>query len=231
MTTKLDFWRLRRAFAAVVISTAACESVTATQRDLDSGPARFDVLSGNQQSAAPGSELPEPLVVRVLDGNGQPVSSQIINFVVTQGGGSPYAGISVTNAQGIAQDRWTVGPTAGVQTLEARAVDATSGAKLVFATFTATVSDPASIVETVSISPSSVGLKVNAKQQLTATARNASGVILTGKTYIWTSSNASVATVDGSGLVTALASGTATITATTEGKSGTSVITVRRGRK
>ena len=65
--------------------------------------------------------------------------------------------------------------------------------------------------------------------QLTATPKDASGAALTGKTVSWSSSNTSVATVSGSGLVTALTPGTAIITATSEGKSGTVTMTVREG--
>src|SRR5206468_1118086 len=45
-------------------------------------------------------------------------------------------------------------------------------------------------------------------------------------TMSWSSSNLAVATVDGSGLVSGLAAGSATITATTGGQSGTAAMTV-----
>jgi len=51
-------------------------------------------------------------------------------------------------------------------------------------------------------------------------------VPLAGRVVTWTTSNAAVATVSASGFVTGVAQGTATITATSEGKSGTSTITV-----
>jgi hypothetical protein len=53
-----------------------------------------------------------------------------------------FAGAGSTNAQGLVQDRWTLGPAAGPQTAEARAVDNTTGAPIVFATFTATAAAP-----------------------------------------------------------------------------------------
>ena len=52
------------------------------------------------------------------------------------------------------------------------------------------------------------------------------GNVLTGFAASWSSTNLAVAMVDGSGLVTALAAGLATITATGGGKSGTAAITV-----
>src|SRR5439155_2339621 len=54
----------------------------------------------------------------------------------------------------------------------------------------------------------------------------ANGNILTGRTVTWSSNNTSVATVNSSGLVTTKVAGSATITATSEGQSGTSSITV-----
>jgi hypothetical protein len=123
----------RTLLAAVAL--AACSDSTGSKV----GPAaHLDVLSGNGQSAPVGTELPQPLVVKVTDARGHPVKGQVVNFVVTAGGGHVFAGSSATNDEGIAQERWTVGPGAGaVQTLEARAVDNATGQALVFATFTA----------------------------------------------------------------------------------------------
>jgi hypothetical protein len=68
---------------------------------------------------------------------------------------------------------------------------------------------------------------VGATVQLTATLKDANGNTLTGRTVAWTTSNASFATVNSSsGLVSGVAAGSATITATSEGKSGTSAVTV-----
>src|SRR5437773_589908 len=60
----------------------------------------------------------------------------------------------------------------------------------------------------------------------TVTPKDAGGTPLSGRTVTWSSSNTTVATVSNSGLVSGVTPGTATITATSEGKSGTSSITV-----
>src|SRR5207249_1403422 len=52
------------------------------------------------------------------------------------------------------------------------------------------------------------------------------GTALSGRTVTWASSNTSMATVSSSGLVKGVAAGTATITATSEGKAGTAAVTV-----
>jgi uncharacterized protein YjdB len=81
-------------------------------------------------------------------------------------------------------------------------------------------------VASVSISPTSVTLGVGSTQQFSAVLRDAGGSLLTSRAVTWTSSNDLVAAVSSSGLVTALATGTATLTATSEGRSGTATITV-----
>ncbi|PYP71541.1 MAG: hypothetical protein DMD41_12035, partial [Gemmatimonadetes bacterium] len=81
-------------------------------------------------------------------------------------------------------------------------------------------------VATVTLSPASASLAVGATQPLTATLKDAAGNVLTGRSVTWATSNAAVATVSGSGLVSGLVVGPATITATSEGRSGTAAITV-----
>ena len=89
-----------------------------------------------------------------------------------------------------------------------------------------TVACAAAPVATVTVSPASVNLLAGQTSPLTATLTDANGTVLTGRTVTWSSDNGSVATVSGTGLVTAAGAGTATITATSEGKSGTASVTV-----
>jgi uncharacterized protein YjdB len=81
-------------------------------------------------------------------------------------------------------------------------------------------------VATVTVSPAAASVSVGATVQLTATTKDSAGGLLTGRVVTWASSNPAVATVSASGLVTGVAAGSATITATSEGKSGTSAIAV-----
>jgi len=81
-------------------------------------------------------------------------------------------------------------------------------------------------VATVTVSPGSASVGVGGTQQYTATLKDASGNVLTGRTVTWASSALGVATITGSGLASALVAGTATITATSEGKNGTGGLTV-----
>lgn len=132
-TSKLTF------AAAALLMFASCSEPTSTGI---SGPLSLAVVSGDGQSAPPGSVLPNPVVVVVKDDKGKRVRNQIVNFRVVSGGGSTYAGVAITNNDGIAQERWTLGQS-GVQQLEARAIDPETGAPLNFATFYATLQDGA----------------------------------------------------------------------------------------
>jgi uncharacterized protein YjdB/alpha-tubulin suppressor-like RCC1 family protein len=86
-------------------------------------------------------------------------------------------------------------------------------------------------VAAITVTPNASTLDPGQTATLTATTRDDAGVVLTGRTIRWTSGAPTIASVDGaSGLVTAVASGTATITATSEGKSATAVVTVNSAR-
>lgn len=80
----------------------------------------------------------------------------------------------------------------------------------------------------VSVSPTSASIAVGGTQQLTATISPSNA---TNQNRTWNSSNTGVATVNSSGLVTAVAAGTATITVTTQDGnfSANSSITVTSG--
>ncbi|MDE2751393.1 MAG: Ig-like domain-containing protein [Gemmatimonadota bacterium] len=67
---------------------------------------------------------------------------------------------------------------------------------------------------------------LGATAQLSAEVRDQNGQVMAGAAVVWASDNAPVATVGGSGLVTAAGNGTATITATAGAVSGSATVTV-----
>lgn len=83
---------------------------------------------------------------------------------------------------------------------------------------------PAATVASVVVSPSQISVEVLETVQLEASVRDASGASLTGRAVTWSSSDNTVATVSGSGLVTGVSEGTVTITATSEGVNGTAQV-------
>lgn len=83
-------------------------------------PARLMLVAGNGQTADAGSALPRQIVVGLVDryGNPSPASGVSITFVASDGGSaSPSSG--VTDAAGYFYTSWTLGATAGTQTLTA----------------------------------------------------------------------------------------------------------------
>jgi hypothetical protein len=84
-------------------------------------------------------------------------------------------------------------------------------------------------VATVTVTAVSTTLQAGQTTQASAVTRDASNTVVTGRAVAWSTSNAAVATVSVTGVVTALTPGVATITATSEGKSGTVQITVIAG--
>jgi hypothetical protein len=77
------------------------------------------LVSGNNQSASPGQELADPLVVRLVDAEGNGVPGRAVSWVVGVGGGTVSAGSTTTDGSGEAQVRWTLGSSAGLNTLNA----------------------------------------------------------------------------------------------------------------
>jgi hypothetical protein len=85
--------------------------------------------------------------------------------------------------------------------------------------------DASRIVASVQVQLASGSISVGQTTQATATLQDRRGNTIQ-RSVTWTSSNTSVATVSGTGLVTGVAAGTSQITATSQGKSGSAGITV-----
>jgi len=81
-------------------------------------------------------------------------------------------------------------------------------------------------VASVTVSPDQFELVVGETQQLTATPRDQSGSPYVGPSITWASTEETVATVSGTGLVTGVGPGSATITASSGGKSGSAAVAV-----
>lgn len=86
-------------------------------------------------------------------------------------------------------------------------------------------------VASVTATPATATIEVGATQQFTAGLHDALAIALSGRGIVWSSSDTAVATVDASGLVTARPYGggdsrTVTITATSEGRSGSATVQV-----
>jgi uncharacterized protein YjdB len=90
-------------------------------------------------------------------------------------------------------------------------------------------------VATVTVTPASATLLVGVTDSaslgtttISATLKDASGNVLSGRTVTWSSSATNVATVSTAGVVKAVGAGSATITATSESQTGNVSVTVTR---
>jgi hypothetical protein len=85
---------------------------------------------------------------------------------------------------------------------------------------------PTSVVAAVQLSISAQALYVGASTQATLALTDQNGKSISGQSVTWTTSDGTVATVNNTGLITGAGPGSATITATSGGKTGTVTIQV-----
>ena len=87
-------------------------------------------------------------------------------------------------------------------------------------------SGPERIVASVTVTPATQTIALNATQQFAATARDIDGNSISGKSFDWESSAPGTATVNNAGVATAVAAGVTTISATVDGIAGSATLTV-----
>ena len=76
-------------------------------------------VSGNGQATVVNGTLANPFVVEVRDQGGNPISDAVVEFDITQGGGSLSHTVVLTNNNGRAQTTLTLGPNLGANTVRA----------------------------------------------------------------------------------------------------------------
>jgi hypothetical protein len=82
------------------------------------GPASvLTLVSGGGQTAASGSALPNPVVIRTADAWGNAVGGRSVSFTPATGHGTANPSSATTNSAGLAQTTWTLAGGAGTKTL------------------------------------------------------------------------------------------------------------------
>ena len=138
------------------------------------------IVSGNDQSGDVATTLPQPLVVEVRDGAGNPQSGTTVDFTVTAGGGSVSPASAVTDANGQASTTLTLGSAAGTNTVNAAAAGIGS------VDFNATATVPAPVVAIVSGNDQSGDVATTLPQPLVVEVRDAAGNPQSGTTVDFT---------------------------------------------
>jgi uncharacterized protein YjdB len=146
------------------------------------------------------------LVATLKDANGNTLAGRVITWASSNTGVATVTGTGVVTAAAV-----------GSATITATSEGQSASASVSVATVP---------VASVSVGPTTASVQAGQTVQLTATPKDASGNALSGRTVTWTSSNVGVATVSGAGLVSGVAAGTVTITATSEGRSGAATVSV-----
>ena len=155
----------------------------------DATPTHIDIVTGNAQAGTAGSALPLPLVVKVTDGLGRAVVGQGVTFTVTGGGGGVAPASVETDTAGRASSTWTLGPDAGPQGVEARAVGGGAPADLL-KTFTATaVAGSGSLIAAVSGDDQSAPVNSALADSLVVKVSDGNGNPVGGITITWTAQN------------------------------------------
>lgn len=174
-------------------------------------------VRGDGQFGTVGEALPVQPTIQALNGSGDPVEGVEVRWSVRRGGGTVSSASGVTDAGGQVSVAWTLGAASENQILDVAA----DGLPTV--SFRATAAHP---VTSIAISPTSSELAPGGSAQLTATARDEFGSVVENVRFTWSSSSTAVATISSTGLLRAVAVGTATITAQGEGLSAQHQATV-----
>jgi uncharacterized protein YjdB len=192
--------------AAVLVTSCGGEPTAPQQTQNTPTVASVEVTPGTATIEVGGTTQ---LAATPKDASGNTVSGQSVTW------SSSSDAIATVSASGL-----VTGQSVGTATITASA-GGQSG--------TATVAVNQVPVASVAVDPGTANLRAKTATQLTATLKDAAGNDLTGRTVAWSSSDDDVATVNSSGLVVAVASGTATIFATSEGETGQATVTVFTG--
>ncbi|RKG94083.1 Ig-like domain-containing protein [Corallococcus terminator] len=137
--------------------------------------------------------------------------------------GAPLADRVVTWSSGDTT-RAQVDATGLVTALKAGQVHITATSETKSASATLMLESPD--IASVAVLADSPGLYVGQEVQLQAVLKDASGRVVTGRVVTWTSSDASLAVIDANGKVLGVGLGAVTVTATSEGTSGTASLRV-----
>src|SRR2546423_1910362 len=214
--------------AAVTDLVAAAmtdSSATLTFTDVDDGtvaPASYDIRDVPGMSISQGGSTLG--FAEVGDGAGRRASYDVryaAGSPITWGASvpsvsrgtcaTPVAGTSIGAKRACTVLGLTPGTTYSVELVAYRGtlnVNAVFGAlsNVASGATAAAGSTPAAVV-TVGVSPAAPSVAVGQTLPLTATAKDSAGNVLSGRPVSWASSNGSVATVSGAGLVTGVAAG------------------------
>ena len=115
--------RISRVMAALTLAIFAAGCGDDDEPTNPNATLKIAIVSGSGQTMTVGKALTNNLVAKVTNAANEPVSGKTVNWTVTAGGGSLGSATSVTNAEGLATNTLTVGPTETTNTVSATISD------------------------------------------------------------------------------------------------------------
>ena len=213
------FWSARDTTVVSVSQTGVVQALrVGTTQIAASAEGRSGVATVTVRARPVATLQVDPATVQLVVSGSQQLTARALNDA-----GAPAAAtitwsslnpsIVSVSASGV-----VVGVSAGVGSVVATADSVTATAAVVVTPIP---------VASVTVAPSAPSIVAGTTQQLTATAADASGAPLAGRTVSWTSRDPSIAVVSSGGQVTGIAPGTTSIVATIEGQTAMATVTVR----
>jgi len=130
----------RLAVLAVILEVGAFGACSGTDHVVPPRglrPTHIQIMSGNQQAANPLDVLPQPLVIEIMTDDAIPVPGVPVDWSVNLGGGTVSSERTYSNSDGQTSVVWTLGATAGGQSVAANVGGISDPAS-----FSATASSP-----------------------------------------------------------------------------------------
>ena len=100
---------LAPAGAVAALACGGDDLVLPTGSSPTSSPTVLQMVTGDDQVAAPGSPLSQPVVVKLLDQEGHAMPDQPVAWVISTGGGTVVPQSPTTDQNGTASATWTLG--------------------------------------------------------------------------------------------------------------------------
>ncbi|HLL84573.1 MAG TPA: Ig-like domain-containing protein [Longimicrobium sp.] len=213
--------RVQLVIAASAALLGGCKSGTDSE---PVGPAaKLVAASDTTGSAVAGPTVETLLTVQVVDANNRGVAGATVTWATVDGGAVTPAQ-SLTDDRGRAQATWRLTSRVGSQRVIAQTLTPAGAQGVQFRYIVA-----AGATASIGIAPEGGFMVPGETRQLSVQAADAFGNPTSDRPVVWASSNLAVASVDSRGKVTAVGAGTASVTATIEGKIAAVQVRVTNG--